>query len=136
MATAEFQHALFYPDNHDIPLSDIAATLLAHERLLPMVGDVLEALIPGLTVENSSIKLNYLRQGSLDEAFFVALLLIYQEDITRSVGHMLEQIPGQPVPEGYDALVTVIIVALLYTGARFIVEKARSARAPATATPN
>lgn len=42
MATVNFPHGLYYPDNNDIPLSDIAATLLAHERLLPIVANVLE----------------------------------------------------------------------------------------------
>lgn len=109
-------HELYYPDSHDVPLSDIAATLIAHERLLPIVADMLEALVPGLTVEDRKIVLDRIERSSLKEAFFVALFLAFQEDLETEVPALIETITGHTVSDRYDTLITVLFMVALYYG--------------------
>lgn len=49
---------------------------------------------------------------------------------------MLQSLPGKPIPNSYDAVVTVLFVALLYTGARFIIEKAKGGRTSQAGSPH
>lgn len=125
MPLARFPHGFEYPDNHGIPLSDIAATLIAHERMLPLVGELLEQLIPGVTVESVAIELDKVEQGSLSEAFFVAILVVFQKDLEREVPGLIESLTHTTIPDAYDTIVTVLFVALLYTGAKVLIERAK-----------
>lgn len=120
MQELRFQHGIYYPDNHDVPLSDIAATLLAHERLLPVVADALENLVPGLTIDGRKILLERIERSSLNEAFFVALFVAYQKDLERQVPALIETATGIHVSDQYDSIVTVLFLIALYYGAQAI----------------
>src|SRR3954465_9783587 len=109
-----FHHQLDYPDNDGITLTDIAATLLAHERLIPVAAEVLERSIPGLTVENVRINLDFVRSGSLSEALFVAILIVYQKQLDVGIPNVFEKMTGIPVHEDIEPLLSVLIIMLLY----------------------
>lgn len=126
MPEVRFRHGLEYPDNHAIPLSDIAATLLAHERLLPVVMEMFESLVPGLTIESSSIELDHLQSGSLTEAFFVAIFIAFQKDLEVAVPGIIQDITGLELADRYDTLVTVLFVIALYAGVKLITEKSKA----------
>ena len=118
-----FPHGIDYPDNKPITLSDIAATLIAHERLLPAVGEVLEAAIPGLIVENISISLDEINTGSLREAFFVAMLLVYQSDLDRETPQLFQAITGHTLDPSYKTIATVLFMTVLYTATSILLER-------------
>lgn len=127
MATARFPHGFYYPDNHAISLPDIAATLLAHERLLPLVGELLEEVLPGVTVESITIELDKIEDGSLREAFFVALLVVFQKDLERTAPGLVESMTGTSIPDAYNTVITVLFVTLLYAGANVLIERTKRA---------
>lgn len=127
MATARFPHGFYYPDNHAISLPDIAATLVAHERLLPLIGELLEEVLPGVTVESISIELDKIEDGSLREAFFVALLVVFQKDLERTVPGLVESMTGTSIPDAYNTVITVLFVTLLYAGANVLIERTKRA---------
>lgn len=116
MHEVRLPHAIYYPDSHDVSLSDVAATLLAHERLLPVVTETLEILVPGLTVESRQIILDRIQKSSLTEAFFIALFVAFQEDLETEVPALIESITGLTVSDRYDTLVTVLFMVALYYG--------------------
>lgn len=125
MLEIRFRHGLDYPDNHGIPLSDVAATLLAHERLMPLVSELLEQLVPGLTIDATMIALDTVQQGSLKETFFVAVFLAFQNDLVKDVPAFIGEVSGHPLPHRYDTIVTVLVVMLMYTGAKALVGRTR-----------
>lgn len=117
MQSITFEHGLYYPDNHDVPLSDIAATLIAHERLLPIVVDAFEKLVPGLSIDDRKIFLRSIERSSLKEAFFVALFVAYQKDLDEEIPALFETVTGMPVSDRYDTIITVLFLVALYYGA-------------------
>ncbi len=123
MAEAIFQHTIEYPDNHGITLSEIAATLLAQEKLIPIAVETLERIYPGLIVEQVKIKFDYAQHGSLKENLFVAILVIYQKQLDQGVPDLIEHLTGVQVPEQYRSLVSVLTVIFLYFGAKAAYEK-------------
>lgn len=131
MAELVLHHGIDYPDNEGISLSDIAATLLAHERLLPVVTDILQELVPGISVESATIKLNKLQSGSLSEAFFVALFIAFQEDLENHVPDIIGQVTGSQIADKYDTIVTVLFIVAIYAGFKLITNKtSRSKSSP------
>jgi hypothetical protein len=125
MREIRLHHGLEYPDNHGITLSDVAATLLAHERLLPIVAELMESLTPGLAVENISIELDRLQSGSLSEAFFVAIFLAFQKDLETEVPEWVSSITGIEVSDRYDTIVTVLFIVALYAGVRLLLDRTK-----------
>jgi hypothetical protein len=123
MPETTFRHELVYPDNHGITLSDIAATLIAHERLIPVAVEILERSFPGLQVEKVSINFDYARTGSLSEALFIAILAVYQKKIDETVPRMVEHLTGIQVPDDLKPILSIIIIILLYYGAKALFER-------------
>jgi hypothetical protein len=133
---AIFQHGFYYPEAHDASLSDIAATLVAQERMLPVVIDVLEHLFPGLSIPDRKIVLERIERSSLKEAFFVALLVVYQKDLQEEVPAMIEAVTGANINDRFDTLITVLFMVVLYYGAErlFGRKKGVQSTAPAAIT--
>jgi hypothetical protein len=130
MAEVVFRHGIEYPDNHGIPLSDIAATLIAQERLLPVVSGMLQELYPGLSIEKAAISLDNLRHGSLSEAFFVAIFIVFQKELESEVPELIEHITGVHVSDRYDTVVTVLFMIALYYSAKTIFERGKKKVSP------
>ncbi|QBX38647.1 hypothetical protein E4M02_11030 [Brevundimonas sp. S30B] len=126
MQEVRFGHGFYYPDNHDIPLSDIAATLLAHERLLPIVADALENIVPGLSVDDRKIFLERIERSSLKEYFYVALFVAFQDDLEQEVPAVIEAITGMPVSDRYDTIITVLFIVAVYHGANAIFRRGKN----------
>lgn len=135
MQELRFNHGLYYPDNHDIPLADIAATLIAHERLLPIVTDAMERLVPGLSIDDRKILLQSIERASLNEAFFVALFVAYQKDLEKQVPALIETATGIHVSDRYDSIVTVLFLIALYYGAQAIFGRGRKSGAKDNPVP-
>jgi len=123
MAEAVFRHELIYPDNHGITLSEIAATLIAHERLIPIAAEILERSYPGLHIEKITVDFEYARTGSLSEALFIAILAVYQKQLDESVPRMVEYLTGYQVPDDLKPILSIIIIILLYYGAKTLFER-------------
>jgi len=116
MTETVFKHGLYYPDAHKLSLSDIAATLTAHERLLPVVRSIIEHSIPGLEIQSISIELDDIRRSSLSEAFFVAIFIVFQKDLESEVPEFVQSITGYHIDSSYDTIVTVLFMVALYAG--------------------
>lgn len=129
-----FPHGIYYPDNHDIPLGDIAATLVAHDKLLPIVVDAFEILVPGLSVSDRKIILEKIERSSLNEVFFVALFATFQEELETEVPAFIETATGLTISDQYDTIVTVLFLVAMYYGAKAIFNRGSKAKS-ASPTP-
>lgn len=126
MTSNVFRHGFYYPDSHNVPLSDIAATLIAHERLLPIIAEILERSVDGLTLQKIEINLEQIKRSSLLEAFLIAIFAVYQKDLEKEVPAAVTALTGIPVSDKYDTLVTVLFMLVLYVGASKLLEKGKS----------
>ncbi|WP_157619376.1 hypothetical protein [Skermanella stibiiresistens] len=120
MSESVFRHIIEYPDNDGITLSDIAATLVAHERMLPIVASILERSIDGLKIEKIDITIEKIQKGSLSEAFFVAIFAVFQKELDKEVPEVIERITGFSIDERYDTIVTVLFLIVLFYGSRLL----------------
>lgn len=123
MAETVFRHRIEYPDNHGITLSEIAATLVAQEKLIPIAVEALERIYPGLNIEKVSIKFEYAETGSLKEGLYVAILATFQKDLEQGVPDLIKYLTGYTVPDQYKTLVTVLSILFLYFGMKITYEK-------------
>src|SRR5713101_5662200 len=103
VAVASFVHDVSYP-NQGITLTDIAETLLAHERVIQLLPKLLEAAIAGLNIEKIVIRLDDAKEGSLFEKFVIEIYSTYQKDIQRRVVGAVMAMTGVTVPEEYQTL--------------------------------
>lgn len=115
-----FKHSLTDPDSTRPTLTDIANTLIAHEKVARLIGEFLDKSLDGLTVERVNIDLCSAEIGSLYEHFLVALLVVYQKDFNKEVPEVIEALTGYKLDERFDTLVTVVLLLLLFWGARYI----------------
>lgn len=123
MAEIIFRHGFRYPDLTDASLSDIAATLIAHEKITPIVGDLLEKLIDGLEVQKADIRLKNVVKGSLEEYFYVALFVVYQKKMDAAVDATVKSLTGVDLSDSADTLITILILIILYTGTKYLFDR-------------
>lgn len=116
MAETRFPHGLYYPDAHSLSLSDIAATLTAHEHLIPVVAGIISKSIDGVSVHKITIELEDIKRSSLSESFFVAIFLVFQEDLEKEVPDAIQALTGHTLDPRFDTLVTVLFMVALYYG--------------------
>lgn len=135
MTEAVFKHSLTYPDYSKPSLTEIANTLIAHEKLAALIGEVLEKAVDGIKVESVRIELEQAELGSLHEHFFVALFVFFQKDLEKDLPDVIEALTGVQVPERYDTLVTVLFLLLLFWGSRYVTARVRRREEAGPAPP-
>lgn len=114
---AVFRHYIEYAVEDAVPVSDVAASLIANERLLRQVVPALEELFPGLKVEPKRITLPALSQASpLKELFAFAVVLTFQEDLKKEVPDLISEMIGIEISDKYDTLLTVLVMILAIWG--------------------
>lgn len=122
-----FPHRVEYKVVGLVPISEVVGTLYAHERLAAEIGPLLEALIDGVHVQKAEFRVRQIDVGSLKEAFFLALVMSFQEDLKKQVPPMISSWFGVEVSERYDTVVTVAVLTLLFWGAEYVVRKSVNA---------
>lgn len=123
LARATFVHEVGYPNNKGITLTDIAETLLAHERIVALLPKILESAIDGFTVEKIVVRLSDAQEGSLFEKFVVEIYSNYQKDIQKNVIEAVTAMTGVTIPDQYQPLVTLLILLVIFYGANWVYRK-------------
>lgn len=113
-------HRVEYEVKGPVTVDEIIATLQANADLFQELAPLLERLVPGLTVEQVTLRVREIHHGSLRELFFAALVVAFQEDLKKEIPPVVEKLFGKSVPEEYDTLVTIAVLALLFYGADFL----------------
>lgn len=120
---AKFIHRVEYPDNHGITLPDIAELLLAHDRIIKIIPIILQKSLDGFSIEKIEISLVEAKEGSLLSEFAVQIWNQYQTDIQHKVIGAIESMTGVKIPEEYQALVTLLILLVVFYGAVWLYKK-------------
>lgn len=106
---------------YDIPghssVAAIAESLIANERLVKEATLLLEAFVPGLIVESSTVSVRRVVQESpLQQTFVVALVAAYQRQLERDVPKIITDLTGIEVPDQYHTLLTVLVMMVAVYG--------------------
>lgn len=106
-------HSVTYAVGDDVPVTLVARSLLASERLIHESFRLLEDLEPGLSVSRVAVAVREVSQHSPLRQLLVATLVVtFQEDLERTVPSLLEAITGRDIPPNAEALVTILVVVI------------------------
>lgn len=111
-----FDHNVVFNTRSEVPLADIARSLVATDMIVKRLPAVLENLFPGLRVERIEIDLKKAEAGSLIEDFVLKIIGDFQKDIEDFLAGKGAR-PGVEVLERYKILISYIIIILLLVGA-------------------
>lgn len=123
MAEYRLPHEIFYETDEPISVSDVIDSLLGTEEILTEMGPLLEACIPGISVEKIQISIKEISEGSLREVVWVALFVAFQTDLEVEVPSLLEELFGTKVGHDYPVITTVFFLLLLFYGADFVYQR-------------
>jgi len=123
MAEYRLPHEVYYEITERASVSDVIDSLLGIEELLTEMGPLLEACVPGLTVERIEVSIQEVSQGSLKELIWAALFVAYQTDLEKEVPNLLENLFGIKTGHEYPTIVTVLFLLLTFYGLDFIYKR-------------
>lgn len=114
-------HCVEYDTLNESSVDDIIASLLGSRSAIQEAVWLIEACIDGLVFDDTKIHVQELSQKSpLKEVFFLTLFLTYQNDLERNMPEALEMLTGIDVPEKFNALITVAVLVILFTGVDYL----------------
>jgi len=120
---ASLPHFVEYDVEGRPSITALAESLVANERLAKEAILLLEAYIPGLTVETTSVSVRRITQDSpLKQAFVVAIVAAFQPRLERDVPSIIADLTGHTLPEQYHSLVTILVLMIAVYGISKTVE--------------
>lgn len=119
-----FPHRVDYRDG-TASIDEIIENLRAQKRLIEQGTRVLDAAFAGLVIENVKVTVVAVEAGSLLTELLILMYTSYQEDVQGSVVGGLEGIFGVDIPPEYEALATLLTLAVVYFVARYAYDKIR-----------
>ena len=112
-----FRHEVIYTNAGAIPVSDVAASLLANEQLVREAAKLLENILPGLTIERIDVSFHSaLTNSPLKEILAGAIFLSYQDDITKGIPSVIETLTGLDIPKDLEGLITAFVFVIAVYG--------------------
>lgn len=116
--------AITYDVEDQLPLSDVAESLIAIERVTREIAPFLSDIISGFEVSAAKIGIKEITQASpLKEIFFISLFFTYQKELETEVPAIIEKLTGLSIADSHDSLITVTILMLLFYGAEYVFNK-------------
>jgi len=109
-----------YQTENPVPIPEIVDSLLALQLVLEEAGRNLELFVPGLTVEDVSIRVQEISHGSLKELLLIGLFASFQEDLERDLPALVYELTGVEMPENTHTLLTILALVAIVYGADFI----------------
>lgn len=133
------KHLITYTNRGSVPVSDVAASLLANEQLLREAIALVQEILPGLKVEEVNIDFRSAQsQSPLKELLAYSLIVVYQEDLNKATPELVENMLGIDIPDNLEPLITVLVLVVAIYGISKLFELVKvkkDAGAAADATP-
>ncbi len=112
--------AITFGTQKQVPVYEVANSLIASEKILQRVAAVLEGCYDGVTVDRIEISFREASSASpLKEILAAAVFLTYQEDLEREVPALFERATGVEVTDNYDTILTVLFIVIAVYGLNF-----------------
>lgn len=115
-------HRIFYSNENPIPVTEIAESLLALERVIKASPEVLERLFPGVKIDKVEVFIKKIESGSLLEDFIVKFFFGDQVAFDDFIKKLRKKTGMEKLQEDNKTL-SVIILALILLGGAYGLSK-------------
>jgi hypothetical protein len=117
-------HEVTYEFPGKAPVSDVARSLLAQERLIRDALDVFENCFPAIKFESISVTVSEVQQKSpLRELLQAIIIASYQEELSGEVPALIQNLFGLSVSDSYNGVVTVLVLCIAVYGIDWIADR-------------
>lgn len=106
---------IYYSNRNYLPVEDIAESMLAMKSLISHMPEVLEKIIPGLTIRNAQIYIGGITSGSLWEDFVVKFLWGSQDEFDTFIKGSREKLKVDQLIAN-KKLLSCVLAALILGG--------------------
>jgi hypothetical protein len=114
---ASLPHNVEYELEGHPSVAALAQSLLANERLAKEAVLLLDAYIPGLSIEATAVSVRRISQDSpLRQAFVVAIVAAFQPALEKDVPAIVTDLTGHTLPAQYSSLLTVLVLVIAVYG--------------------
>lgn len=111
-----FEHVLRYTNENNIPIHEIAASLIATNELAVLIPPVLESLFPGLSIQKIELNLQSSAvAGSREDDYKGKLICDFQESVEGAISRIGERTGVQALQE-HSKLISLVIIGLILLG--------------------
>lgn len=116
-------HQVIYDFDEPATISEVIKSLKANEKLIADAIVIFQRCLPGVEVPSYRIELKEINQGSpLKELIAVSMVIGFQEDLEDEVPDIIKALTGVNIPEQYDTVLTVLVVAAALYGGLSLIE--------------
>jgi hypothetical protein len=117
-------HTIEYDMHGRASVAAIAQSLLSHERLAREAVFLLEAYVPGLTIEHATVSVRLVAQESpLRTAMAVAFVAAFQPKLEKDVPKIVTDLTGYELPAQYHSLITLLVMMIALYGIAKVMDK-------------
>jgi hypothetical protein len=114
---ASLNHFVQYDLDGRSSVAAVAESLLANEKLIKEATLLLEAITPGLVIEQTIVSVRRIGQESpLTQAFVTALVITFQPKLERDVPKIITDLTGIEVPCHYHTLLSLLVMIIAVYG--------------------
>lgn len=114
---ASLNHFVRYDLEGHSSVSAVAESLLANEKLIKEAVLLIEALVPGLVIEQTTVSVRRIGQESpLTQAFVAAMVVAFQPKLERDVPKIITDLTGVTVPEQYHTVLSLLVMIIAVYG--------------------
>lgn len=121
----ETSHKIYYSNKKHVPLTDIAESLLALEKIIQQSPSVLEKIFPGAKIQGVEVYLNELKSGSLYEDIVIKLIFGNQEKFDQFIENIREKIGLNHLSTNSQILSALILILTLMS-VSYVLGKSKS----------
>ncbi|MEO3480756.1 hypothetical protein AAFO90_24305, partial [Phaeobacter sp. CAU 1743] len=102
------------------PIADVVEALQATDAISRDAISLLPSLIDGLEIARCDVGIKRISQESpLREVLFLTLFVTFQDDLSREVPLLLEELFETSFPEKYETIATVVFMVVVFYGVSF-----------------
>lgn len=118
-----FTYEAEYPTTGLVPIREIAASLVANEKILLETIPLIEGVAPGLVIDAINVRMRSVTQESpLKQILVVTILATFQKDLEAEIPPLVGRLLDTDV-HGYEASITVLAVIIAIYGIDFVMKR-------------
>lgn len=117
-------HRVVYDFDGQASVAEVAKSIIAQDKLVRDALAVLEAVFPNLSFEKPEVSVREISQASpLKTTLIATAMAVYAPALGEDVPDILNTLFGVDVPDGYDSIVSVLVLLIAIYGVDWLWKK-------------
>lgn len=117
-------HRVTYDFDGQASVVEVAKSLIAQDKLVRESLAVLEELFPNLVFERPAVTVReVLQESPLKTVLWTTVIAVYGQELGEDVPDILNTLFGIDVPDGYDSIVSVLVLLIAVFGVDLLWKK-------------